>query len=514
VRQPAKRTPETSSQQELRLRSELSRARRTISQLKAETIQLRKQLEQRQVVKQRVNPSGTNASRPAQARPAHQSPPLPQREATSRTVRVPPQSPSWGSRPSSGQKPRQAGLAPSQPGARRRRRVANRPNRMGRKLFSGLVAMVGIAVLVGTTISLKQFTSSKPSNPSATASKPSPTPLPTAPPPAYVNNKLVYNVRQPPTLDKSQELQTVVGSAVDLAKQKGFDTENLSITVINLKTNQIADHKGDMLRYPASVAKFFWMVMAFAQVNEGTLKTDPKYDSDMSAMVVYSDNDAASRVIDRISGAESGGMLEGGDLKAWFDKRMYINEFFQKSGFDGLYVAQKNYPVYSLGMEGPTGRETQLKDQNGQMLRSRVTTNQSSRLMYDIYNGLAVSGEHSKAMIALLKRDLRPEVWKKDPLNCVAGFLGEFLPPNTIFAGKIGYTTKTRHEVAFVETPDRSTAYVVTIFGDDEKYSRSETILPELSRHIYNKMTGTAAGAAPTPSATPQPSPGAGESQI
>ncbi len=511
MRQPVQRTSAFSKEEEIRLRVELARARQTIQQLKSETAFLKQQLtrqQQRQALGQakilqpQSKPQTAQLSMPVRplARSPHQkgspqtrgSSGLDQSRPTNRTI-----------------EPRLLPPSAYPPALRRKRRLKRKARQPWRRLLSSLIAMVGLAVLIGTTVSLRPPTSHSPA-PSTHihANQPNPTAPPSAPPAAFVNGQLVYNVRQEPALRPSATLQGVVDSAVALAVQKGFKAEELSISLINLKTNEVADHQGSVMRYPASIAKFFWMVMAYAQVDQGIIVPDAAFTADMRAMVVVSDNDAASRILDRITQAESGQELAGEAFTAWFNKRMQVNEFFRQSGFTDLYVAQKNYPVHSIGMPRPSGRERQLKDDQNRPLRSLVSTNQAARLMYDIYNGLAVSKARSQEMVTLLKRDLHPEVWKQDPLNCVAGFLGEYLPPDTIFAGKIGYTTEARHEVAFVETPDHKTAYVLAVFGDSASYSRSGTILPEISRHVYNKMTATGVEQPPRPTTEPQVSPG------
>jgi len=510
VRQPVKRTSGFSREEEIRLRAELARARQTIRQLKSETFALRQQLTQQQqrralsqtmVPQPRLKPQTSRLSMPAHplTRSPHQigSPQKPGAAGFD-----------WSrsANHAVGQRPLPPSTHP--PSLRRKRRLKRKAIQPWRRLLSSLISMVGLAVLIGTTLSLRPPASRSPApSTNISTTQPSAATPPSAPPAAFVNGHLVYNVRQEPVLRPNPALQGVVDSAVALAVQKGFKAEELSISLINLKTNEIADHQGSVMRHPASVAKFFWMVMAYAQIEQGMIVPDEAFTEDMRAMVVVSDNDAASRILDRITQAESGAELAGEAFTTWFNKRMQANEFFRQSGFTDLYVAQKNYPVYSIGMPRPSGREKQLKDAQNRPLRSLVSTNQAARLMYDIYNGLAVSRARSQEMITLMKRDLRPEVWKKDPLNCVAGFLGEYLPPNTIFAGKIGYTTEARHEVAFVETPDQKTAYVLAVFGDSASYSRSGTILPEISRHVYNKMTATGVEGPQPPATEPQVSP-------
>ncbi len=301
-------------------------------------------------------------------------------------------------------------------------------------------------------------------------------------------DELVYNVQQAPPLEHDEALQAIVDGAMALAASKDLSTEPLSITLIDLKSNKIAGYQNQTLRYPASVVKLFWLVICEAQLDQGFLKADAPLAADLNAMVVYSDNDAASRVFDRITQTTSGDALSGTEYDTWLKHRLQINQFFRAAGYDGLSISQKNYPIYSLKLDGPDGRELQMHDEQQQPIRSLMSSDQAARLLYEIYTGKAVSASRSQEMMALLTRDLHPEAWKQQPDNSIAGFLGEPLPPDVRFASKVGLTTKVRNEVAFIESADGETAYILAVFGADPTYSQSADILPAISHAVYTQM--------------------------
>ncbi len=300
-------------------------------------------------------------------------------------------------------------------------------------------------------------------------------------------DELVYNV-QPSSLESSAALQSIVDGAVALAASKSLSTEPLSITLIDLKANTIAGYQKEKPRYPASVVKLFWLVICEAQLENGILQPDPALSADLTAMIVHSDNDAASRIFDRITQTTSGSTLSGEAYDTWLKNRLRINQFFRAAGYDGLSISQKNYPIYSLKLDGPDGRELQMRDEQQQPIRSLITTDQAARLMQEIYSGKSISASRSQEMIALLTRDLNPENWKKQPGNSIAGFLGEPLPADVRFASKVGMTTKTRHEVAFIESKDGKVAYILAVFGADPTYSQNSEILPAISNAVYTQM--------------------------
>lgn len=294
-----------------------------------------------------------------------------------------------------------------------------------------------------------------------------------------------YNVKQPPQLAPSANLQSVLDSVISTASSKGFNTDALSISLINLRDNTYAAYQSQTPRYPASVSKFFWMVACYDQLHRGILSKDSSLDEDLKLMVRDSSNEAASRIVDRISGTESGSALGSEQLKSWVQKRNQVSTFFSSAGYQGINLGQKNFPIGS--MEKPQGRDRQWRG-IANSIRNVVTTEQAARLMYEIYTGRAVSVDNSEKMISLLTKDLRPEAWKKDPNNPIKGFLGEPLPPDTYFASKVGLTTKTRTEVALVETKDRKASYILVVFANDPAYAGDETIFPEISSAVFNRM--------------------------
>jgi hypothetical protein len=117
-----------------------------------------------------------------------------------------------------------------------------------------------------------------------------------------------------------------------------------------------------------------------------------------------------------------------------------------------------------------------------------VTTDQAARLLYEIYTRQSVSSIASKKMAYLLTRDLDPKVWRKDPSNSIKGFLGEYLPTNIYFASKVGYTSTSRQEAAFIRTLDDRAIYILVIFAEDPAYAGNEKIFPQMSRHVFDRL--------------------------
>jgi len=301
-----------------------------------------------------------------------------------------------------------------------------------------------------------------------------------------------YNIKTPPNPVYSQELQGIVDEAVNIATSKGLPAESLSISLMdvsNSKTHTFAGYQNQTLRFPASVAKLFWMAAFYSAIEKGLItQRESAFKDDLEQMIRVSNNDAASRLLDKITDTKSGGRLAGEELQTWLKKRTQINTFFQSAGYNDLRISTKNYPIYYLRQEGPIGRDLQLRGDASGPIRNQVTTDQAARLIYEIYTRQAVSSVASRKMAYLLTRDLDPKAWKKDPLNSIQGFLGESLPPNIYFGSKVGYTSKSRSEAAFVRTLDDRAIYILVVFADNPAYSKDETAFPAISRYVFDRL--------------------------
>jgi len=315
--------------------------------------------------------------------------------------------------------------------------------------------------------------------------------VPPAPEPTPEDLGFAYNVRRQPYKRNNSQLQEIVDELVNIAEEKGLPTGPLSISLIDVSNPEVhtfAGYKSQVLRYPASVSKLFWMAAFYGAVEEGLIDDEPRFHQDLILMMQKSHNDSASRLLDVITDTKSGVKLEGKKLNTWLEKRKSVNDFFQKADYQGLIVSTKNYPRYSPSQKGPVGRDRQLRQKDGKFLRNLISTDHATRLIYEIYTRQAVSPKYSRRMAYLLTRDLRPEVWQNDPYNGVESFLGESLPTNIYFGSKVGLTSEDRMDVAFVRTLDDKAIYILAIFAEDTAYVDDKEIFPKLSRHVYDRM--------------------------
>ncbi|GET40765.1 serine hydrolase [Microseira wollei] len=305
------------------------------------------------------------------------------------------------------------------------------------------------------------------------------------------NLQATYNVTTPPNLKRSKDLQAIVDELVNMAVDQGRPTEQLSITLINVKSGEVAGYQQQVLRFPASVLKMFWMVYVYGGLAQGILPDEAGFNVDLFRMIQQSSNESASRIINAVTGTKSGEKLSDEEYQNWKRRRMFLTEFFRKAGYEGIILSQKTLDT----ADRPKGRDGQMWDDPQEPIRNKISSEQAARLMYEIVMGKAISPEYSQKMLTWLARDLSPE-GKEDTIrfggfNPIKGFFGEPLPENIDFASKAGWTSSGRHEVAFVKTRDGKTAYILSVLASDESYSNDWNLFPDMSRFVFKRLGGS-----------------------
>lgn len=306
------------------------------------------------------------------------------------------------------------------------------------------------------------------------------------------NFQLVYQPNKSPKLQKSQQLQNIVDEAVALAASEKLPIKPLSITLINVKTGNYAGYQQDKMRYPASVVKLFWMVNFYAQVEKGIL-SEADFNDNLKDSIQKSDNEAASIILDTISNTQSGQNLVGRSYQNWLQKRLQVNQFFQQAGYENINVSQKTFPIPYLNLYEPKGADLKMRGNPQKPIRNKITTQQASRLLYEIYNQKSISEDSSQKMIDLLTINPHTRAIKKDEknpneFNPVRGFLSEPLASEIYFGGKAGWTSKSRQDAAYITTSDGKTAYILVVFAEDRAYAYEWKIFPKISSLILNRM--------------------------
>ena len=205
----------------------------------------------------------------------------------------------------------------------------------------------------------------------------------------------------------------------------------------------------------------------------------PELARGLKDMIVDSSNDATHFIVDVLTDTAGGGELTPRELKIYSDKRNAVNRYFTSLGYDGINVNQKTY------CEDLYGRERQFWNEGKN--RNMLTTDATARLLAEIALGNAVSPERSKLMMDLLKRDFSGT--SKDADNQAHGFtaiaLNELNLKDAKLWSKAGWTSKTRHDAAYIETPD-GLKFVLVIFT--ENFAGEREIIPSIAGNILKNF--------------------------
>jgi hypothetical protein len=259
---------------------------------------------------------------------------------------------------------------------------------------------------------------------------------------------------------RAGELQPLVDRAVQSTLERfqarGLKADQLAVTLVDLSAAerpQQASYRGDVLIYPASVIKLFYLAAAHRWLEDAKLADTPELRRAMRDMIVDSSNDATHYVIDLLSETTSGPELPEAELKTWFEKRAVVTRYFAGLGYVGVNASKKPWG------DGPYGRESQAIRAYDPK-RNMLTTEATARLWVEIVTGHCVTPTRSAEMRALLARD---PAAKTEDLDDQAKFTGTELPAGAKLWSKAGWTSQTRHESAYVELPG-GRKYVLVVF--------------------------------------------------
>ncbi len=251
--------------------------------------------------------------------------------------------------------------------------------------------------------------------------------------------------------------------------------KNLAITLIDLRNPQqpaTASFRGSEPIYPASVVKLFYLAATHRWLEDGRLKETDELRRALRDMIVDSSNDATHYVMDALTGTTSGVELAPAEMQEWAEKRNAVNRYFTTLGYTGINVNQKTY------CEDAYGRERVFRGSKGEN-RNKLTTDATARLLVEIVQGRAINSARSTQMMELLKRD--PSAKSGDADDQARGFTGLALEPGTRLWSKAGWTSTTRHDAAYVETPNGARFILVTFTTD---HSREREIIPTVARFV------------------------------
>lgn len=287
--------------------------------------------------------------------------------------------------------------------------------------------------------------------------------------------------------ENAPELQTLLDNAVaetikDFASKK-INADNIAATLIDLREPnnlRTASFRGEQKIYPASVVKMFYMATLHQWLENGKVKLTPELTRGLRDMIVDSSNEATQYILDVLTDTASGGEMPEKEFKVWSYKRNAVNRYFTDLGYTNINVNQKTF------CEDAYGREQQFRKYKGEN-RNMLTTNATARLLAEIALRKSVTPERSLQMLDLMKRDFSGTTTDND--DQAHGFTGIMLINRKMSDAKLwskaGWTSKTRHDAAYIETPDGQ-KFVLVVFT--ENMANERDIIPTIAGKVLNGL--------------------------
>src|SRR2546426_3293696 len=282
---------------------------------------------------------------------------------------------------------------------------------------------------------------------------------------------------------RAASLQDVVNEAAHAALTKFADkklTENqLSITLIDLRDPQhpaMASFRGNERVYPASVVKLFYFVAVHRWLEDKKIQETAELKRAVRDMIVDSSNEATQYVLDVLTQTTGGYELPPKEMATWQNKRNAVNRYYAALGFTNINVNQKTF------CEDAYGREKVSRGPNGEN-RNKLTTDATARLLSEIVTGRAVNATRSAQMMELLKRDFSGSSTDNDDQG--HGFTGIALQgmSGSKLWSKAGWTSTTRHDVAYIVLPNGAKFVLVTFTVD---HANEREIIPTVARVVID----------------------------
>jgi len=268
-----------------------------------------------------------------------------------------------------------------------------------------------------------------------------------------------------PMVDPSPSLQAILDKAVtEVIDKYKFKPGEIAATVIHLRDPakwQSAQVNGETQLYTASVVKMFYMAALERQLEDGKITMTKELERGLKDMIVDSSNEATQYILDVLTDTSSGGELPQKEFEAWQYKRNRVNRFFSSLGYTNINVNQKTF------CEDAYGIEQQSRAYKGQN-RNMLTTNATARLLAEIATRRFVNEARSNIMLELMHRDWTTT--DKDPNSQAVNFTGKALIDNKMTGTKLwskaGWTSKSRHDAAYIETPEGQ-KLVIVVFTEN-----------------------------------------------
>ncbi len=288
----------------------------------------------------------------------------------------------------------------------------------------------------------------------------------------------------PPALKASAQLKSIVDDAVARVvnddRQDTIKSTEIAVTVIDLRDAtrfHWAGYRGEEKIYPASVVKMFFMAALERQLEDKKVTMTTELERGLKDMIIDSSNEATQYILDVLTNTASGAELPKKEFDAWQYKRNRVNRWFSSMGYTNINVNQKTF------CEDAYGIEQQSRAYKGQN-RNMITTNATARLLAEIVTGNLNTPERTLRMMNLMKRD---PFAVKDPNSQATDFTGKLLIDRKMIDAKLwskaGWTSRARHDAAYVETAD-GLKFVIAVYT--ENHANDREVIPTIVGQVVD----------------------------
>ena len=230
---------------------------------------------------------------------------------------------------------------------------------------------------------------------------------------------------------------------------------------------QGASYRGVELMEPDSIVHLFYVVAMQVWLEQGMAQPSAEIDRAMTDALTRGSHDAASFLLDVLTGTTSGPALPSGPDETWASQRNIVNRYFANLGWPELRSVNMNQKTWC---DRPYGRE---KDFLGAALenRNQLTTEATARLLHSIVGGVSVSRVRSQFVMDLLAQPAA-RIWSQ---SVVTSTVAHSLTYSEV-SGTHPYL------LVVFSTPDKPPSKVRS-HSSDSWYSHSPTMSDEVSQH-------------------------------
>jgi hypothetical protein len=207
----------------------------------------------------------------------------------------------------------------------------------------------------------------------------------------------------------------------------------------------------------------FYMNALERQLEDGKVTMTKELERGLKDMIVVSSNEATQYILDVLTDTSSGAELPQKEFDKWQYKRNRVNRFYSAMGFHNINVNQKTFCEDAY--------------------RNALNTDATAILLAEIVLGRMNTPERTKAMMDLMRRD--PFAKMDDPDSQNTGFSGRALFDLKLTDARIwskaGWTSRARHDAAYIETAD-GLKFVLVVFT--ENHANDHDIIPNIVKAV------------------------------